>query len=155
MENEKIVVDESDRDILEMSWYVDNLGYVARKDGRRLARKTVYMHRVILERKIDRRITSFEECDHIDGNKLNNSRSNLRISTRSQNQANRKKLSNNKSGYKGVSFHKSSKKWIACVVKDGVSYYCGSFDDPISAARSRDKKALELFGEFAFLNFKE
>jgi hypothetical protein len=55
------------------------------------------------------------EIDHIDGNKANNVWSNLRQSTRSQNQANRGKNKNNRSEYKGVSWHKASKSWAGQV----------------------------------------
>ena len=89
--------------------------------------------------------------DHADNNKLNNQKSNLRICTYSQNLANRKIFSTNTTGYKGVSIDKKCKhrKWYAQIKCKVIGY----FDNPIDAARAYDAKALEMYGDFARLNF--
>lgn len=92
------------------------------------------------------------EIDHINHNGLDNKKSNLRICTRSQNQPNQK-AKKHSSKYKGVSWHKASKKWQAMIVYNNRQIYIGLFDSEIEAAKAYDKKALELFGEFACLNF--
>ena len=84
--------------------------------------------------------------DHKDRNKLNNKFGNLRLCTSSQNQANT--VSN---GYKGVSRNK--KKWRARIMFKRKEIRLGNFDNQEDAARAYDIKALELFGEFAKLNF--
>ena len=93
----------------------------------------------------------FPDCDidHINLDKSDNRFCNLRLATKSQNSANKTKMSNNKSGYKGVSFLKSSQKWVAEIVKDGVRYFLGSFDDPIQAYKAYCKKSVELYGSFS------
>ena len=81
--------------------------------------------------------------DHIDGNSLNNQRSNLRVCTSSQNQLNRGKLTNNKSGYKGVYWHKSSSKWAVQIAIDQKNYHLGTSDNIKSCAI-----AYRLFSRF-------
>lgn len=114
--------------------------------------KRVTIHRYILELS-DPKI----KVDHRDRNGLNNKRENLRIATQSQNMANTGLLKSNTSGYKGVYWHTCSKPWkcgwrmqIICKNK---RYTKGPFKIKEDAARAYDKKALELFGEFAALNF--
>ena len=89
------------------------------------------------------------DIDHINLDKSDNRFCNLRLATKSQNSANKTKMSNNKSGYKVVSFLKSSQKWVAEIVKDGVRYFLGSFDDPIQAYKAYCKKSVELYGSFS------
>ena len=93
--------------------------------------------------------------DHIDGNSLNNRRSNLRICTPRQNTANRAKTRNGTSRFKGVHFCTRDRKWRAQIGVDGARRFIGDFDDEVEAARAYDRKAAELFGEFAYLNFPE
>ncbi len=90
--------------------------------------------------------------DHIDGNSQNNRRSNLRICTPAQNLQNQRPKGGT-SRYKGVYFHKKDNKWMAKIGFNGKNTYLGLFEDEILAARAYDKKAKELFGEFAYLNF--
>ena len=95
------------------------------------------------------------ETDHIDGNGLNNRRSNLRIVTTAQNSMNAKKAANKSSVYKGVSFHKRMNKWIAYIRINKKLKTLGYFSSEISAAMEYNKYAKELFGQFANLNVFE
>jgi hypothetical protein len=108
--------------------------------------KTVYMHRMIM------RPRQGYLVDHIDGNGLNNRRCNLRVCTRQQNQANRKPRGGS-SRFVGVYRHKD--KWVAGITYRGAYYYCGIFDDEVEAAKARDRKAYEIHGPYAYLNFPE
>lgn len=90
--------------------------------------------------------------DHIDGNPLNNCRSNLRRATISQNNANSRIYKNNKSGYKGVTLDKRTGKWKATIRKDKRQHYLGLHASPICAAIAYNRAAKELFGEYARLN---
>lgn len=94
------------------------------------------------------------ELDHINLNKLDNRRSNLRIATKAQNRRNQGMHKNNQTGFKGVSPTKSQKKpYSAAIGISGQTIYLGSFDKAEDAARAYDEKARELFGEFARTNF--
>lgn len=93
--------------------------------------------------------------DHINHDKLDNRRSNLRLCTNSQNMQNCGKRKSNKSGYKGVWLNKANGWWYASVRKDYKSYHVGHFRTAEEAARAYDLKALELHGEFASLNFPQ
>jgi hypothetical protein len=92
--------------------------------------------------------------DHRNGDGLDNRRANLRSATNSQNQANRGKSKRNKSGFKGVYFHKPAQKFLASIQFEGKLRHLGLFADPIEAAKAYDAAALEYFGQFAKTNFE-
>jgi hypothetical protein len=94
------------------------------------------------------------QVDHINGIGLDNRRSNLRTCTHADNTRNRRLGANNTTGYKGVVRSQSKiERYISSIWFENKSYYLGTFTDPIEAAHAYDQKALELFGEFARLNF--
>jgi len=75
------------------------------------------------------------------------------VATGSQNSQNRRLSCVNRSGFKGVSWNESRKKWRAGICIEGKSIHLGRFTSAQEAARAYDAKAIELFGEFACLNF--
>lgn len=91
--------------------------------------------------------------DHIDGNTLNNQKSNLRFASHSENACNRDKPSNNTTGFKGVSARNDCNKFTAQIRYKGKKFHLGFFDTAEEAARACDAKAEHLRGEFARLNF--
>ena len=93
--------------------------------------------------------------DHINHNGLDNRRENLRICTNAENNRHRRKPKNNTSGYKGVCWDKSKKKWRARIEKDNKNIHIGYYNILEEAARAYDAKAKELFGKYAQLNFPE
>ena len=107
------------------------------------------------QQKMHMLITGWPETDHINHDGLDNRRVNLRPATRSQNNAHQRRRKDNVSGYKGVYWHKRDQRWCACVNKDGRLRWSKLFADPEEAARARDLKALELHGEFVYLNFPD
>ena len=113
----------------------------------KLNRKMFYLHRLLAQAFIPnpekKRIV-----DHIDGNPLNNSLSNLRWATDLESSRNRKTFSNNSSGFKGVSFHKATGKWRAYIKVDGKLKHLGLFHTKEEAAAAYEKAARELYGEF-------
>ncbi len=121
-------------------WYAKTL----RRDGMPLA-----MHRLIAG------APKGLFVDHIDHNGLNNQKTNLRLCTNQQNQQNRKPNRGGTSKYKGVYWHKQHKKYRASICHNKKRLHLGYFKDEIDAAKAYDKKARELFGEFAYLNFPE
>ena len=88
--------------------------------------------------------------DHIEPEEtLNNQRYNLRIATRANNQANRRKNSNNKSGYKGVSWHTKRRVWHASIGVNGRNVFIGRFKTAEDAYAAYCEAAMRLHGEFA------
>jgi hypothetical protein len=103
--------------------------------------RTVLMHQLL---------TGWPLTDHIDGNGLNNQRSNLRLATNSQNLCNSGSRGGS-SPFKGVS--RQNRKWRAVIEVGGTRTHLGYFDDEVEAARAYDAAALRLHGDFARLNF--
>jgi hypothetical protein len=107
-----------------------------------------YLHRLILDAK------KGEYVDHINGDLLDNRKSNLRLCSNSQNIRNQNKHKDNTSGYKGVSYNKRLKTnpWSAQIKYNRHSYHLGYYPTKELAAIAYNNKAIELFKEFARLN---
>ena len=88
------------------------------------------------------------DIDHINVARGDNRFSNLREATRSENLRNRGAQKNNTSGFKGVSWQKSSRKWDARINIHGKVVHLGYFDDPEDAYQAYCQAAKELHGEF-------
>lgn len=88
------------------------------------------------------------EIDHINGDKTDNRACNLRLATHAQNMRNRPMKPGNKSGAKGVSWHKTNRKWVAQIQvnrrKKTIGYYITIED--AAAAYARESEAMH--GEF-------
>ena len=121
---------------------LDKKGYVvysSRKDG--LNNK--YLHRIIMDAPDDKMV------DHINGNKRDNRRENLRLCNRAENGRNRGKQSTNTSGFKGVCWKKHAGKWQAQIrVDDGKRKHLGYFDDPETAYQSYCQAATKYHRNF-------
>jgi hypothetical protein len=98
-------------------------------------------------------ITGYRLTDHANGNKLDNTRDNLREATPRQNSWNRGRRSDAQTGYKGIRWIKSRQRFRARIVVDGKRIYVGWFISAIDAARAYDAMARKHYGEFARLNF--
>lgn len=122
-------------------WAVGIHGYVTSGAGKR----QILLHRLVAG--------AGNGCivDHVNRNKLDNRRSNLRICTCQQNMFNREQQANNQSGYKGVCQTKDG-LWQAQIQYCGRAVYLGRYGDTLSAAMAYDMAAKRLFGEYAFLN---
>ena len=112
--------------------------------------KTIKLHRLIMS------VTEKNMfIDHIDGNGLNNQKINLRICSSAENTRNHRKISNLlTSKFIGVHLHKKTNKWRAGVRFNKNLIDLGLFKNEEDAAMAYDRKAFEVFGEFANLNFK-
>ncbi len=142
------LVDDEDYELLnKYKWHFMTVGYAGRsfyinKNKSRI----LYMHRVILDAKTEQYV------DHINGNKLDNRRSNLRICTQSQNCSNSKKSKSKiSSKYKGVWKRNDgrSKCWVAEHMLNRKKLYIGSFYSEEEARNAYDSFVLNLRKEFA------
>lgn len=115
-------------------------------------RQHVQLHRLILNLS-----PADPDVDHIDGDGLNNRRSNLRHCTDSQNQANRHGATKpgSSSVFRGVTWDKACGKWRAIIRAQGTNHHLGLFVCEEDAARAYDRAARRIFGEFATCNFPE
>jgi HNH endonuclease len=148
------IVDDCDADLAAVNWSCSN-GYAKRSIGARGNEIQLSMHRVILERIIGRELSTDEVPDHIDRNKSNNSRSNLRVATRQKNSMNRAKQSgcNLTSQYKGVSKHPAAGcEWRAMLYVSRKPILIGYFKTELEAAIAYNHVAVVQHGEFASLN---
>ncbi len=145
------LIDDEDYDMVSLfKWYIIknfNTYYAMTKVTINKKRFSILMHRLILNAKPD------ELSDHKNHNGLDNRRENIRLCTQQQNCMNRKSRINTSSIYKGVYWHKRERRWRAQVKLNNKSFHLGYFYSEIFAAGVYDKKAKELFGEFARLNF--
>lgn len=143
-----LVDDEDYQLISKYKWYA-----TLNEDGKHYAkRRTSTKHQVYLHREI-MKASSGVEIDHIDGNGLNNQKSNLRYCIRRQNAMNTiKRKPSATSKYKGVCWHKGGKKWQSQIHPSGRSILLGLFKNEIDAAIAYNKAAMKHYGEFARLN---
>ena len=144
-QGEVAVVDDEDYSRLsKYKWCCRSDGYVVRSTRVKGKSKTLYMHREILQ------TPEGMDTDHINHNKLDNQKTNLRACTRAQNLYNQKQKQNI-SGYKGV--ERVGQRWRAAIGIDGKYVRLGCFLNKEDAARAYDHAARGLFGEFASTNF--
>jgi hypothetical protein len=140
------LIDDADRALVEgRRWHLVGEGYAGTCGGGRKGKPTIYMHRLLMPGSV--------QVDHINGDRLDNRRSNLRAATPAENSRNCKRYANNTTGYRGVHLHRQRGRWIASLRAQGEPVYIGIFDSPELAARAYDDAARERFGVFARFNF--
>jgi len=115
-------------------------------------RSSLFLHRYLLK------ATPNQECDHVNGNGLDNRCDNLRLCSKSQNIANSRKTRSygghpTSSEYKGVNWHKARRKWIAYITVQYRRKHLGYFTTEVEAALAYDAAARQYFGEYAHPNF--
>jgi hypothetical protein len=150
------IIDAVDGDLLRYKWYFSDGSRgsycVSRRDCTDKSRpngRLVKIHRIILERIVGRPLSRNEFTDHVDGNPLNNCRSNLRLATNAENLRNTKKRSDNTSGYKGVHWDKEKQKWGVHIGINGKIKFIGRFTDIEEAREAYKQAAIKYHGEFA------
>ena len=110
--------------------------------------KMIRMHRLILKAMCG------QQVDHKNHNTLDNRITNIRLCNNSQNQQNSRKFKNGTNKYKGVHLFKLTGKWEVQICFNKARHHLGYFDSDVKAAKAYDAKAKQLFGEFAYCNFK-
>lgn len=139
----------------KFKWNANTDGYAVRKtrvsEKHLQSSKAIFLHREILKPRAGFLV------DHINRDKLDNRKSNLRLATRSQSQQNRAVDRDSKSGYKGV-FCMTGKKvnkdrrWRAMIRVNNQHFFLGYYNKKETAARIYNDAARKYFGEFAVLN---
>lgn len=135
-----LVDDEDFNWLSQYRWHLDR-GYAA-MTIKKPQKGIMYMHRLINQ------TPKGMSTDHINRNKLDNRKANLRTCTQSLNNANSTQRTDNTSGVKGVVWHKRNERWQAQVTFQKKNYYLGQFTDKRDAIRARNRAALSFFGEF-------
>ena len=142
----KCKVDDEDWELLKnYNWHVTIPKSSTKYAKRRIGHRNIFMHRIITNCPINMVV------DHIDGNGLNNQRSNLRIVSRAQNCQNSNHQKRNTTRYKGV-VKRPGGKYEVNIFKSKKAYYLGRYDCKHEAALIYKNKAIELFKEYAKLN---
>lgn len=150
--NQEVLVDDNMlEELSKWGWWVTKAGYVLwqqclGKVAGKYRYKNIFMHRLVASTP-DGKIT-----DHINGNKLDNRKENLRVCTHKGNNSNSKLFSTNSSGYRGVSRIRSTGKWRSTISVDNKSVNLGHFESPVEAALAYNEAAREYHGEFAKVN---
>jgi len=128
------IINQQDKWVEHYFWHKTSSGYAAARIEGRL----IMMHRFLLSE------PAGGEVDHINRNKLDNRRQNLRIVDRSQNAVNTGIRNTNTSGYKGVSWSKAARKYEAHITHKGIKYYLGVYTSATEAHQAYLTKASEL-----------
>lgn len=138
-----LVDDEDYKRLNQWQWHYHPRGYAVRsiKQGQ----QKILMHREICDFPMELTV------DHINGNKLDNRRHNLRTCTYGENAQNRGITSANKSGYKGIFWEKSHQKWLASIQVRGKTHFLGYFTDIREAAKAYNH-AVTLYHPFGVVN---
>ncbi len=129
---------DEDSDLSKYSWLVNTDGYARRTTTENKRWKHFFAHRVILQRIVGRELTRNDVCDHINGNKLDNRRDNLRLTSALGNGQNKSLLGK----YRGTTCIKW--KWQSQVGHRKKAYYLGVFSTREEAAEAARNKRIEL-----------
>lgn len=139
-----IVDDEDYNRLVQYHWSMNNHGYVQRHHSTPEVPKSIMlMHHDVMGK---------QRLDHKDGNKLNNTRGNLRPCTQRQNTANSSISKNNTSGYKCVTLHSQTGRWKSYIKVNYKQIALGCYSTPEKAAAAYNYAAIDHYGEFARLN---
>lgn len=147
---QKTIIDDCDADLAEYRWFCSHQGYTVRSyHVSKHNKPIIFLHSVIMERKLGHSVPDGYYVDHVNRNKLDNRRDNLRLASKGQNAINSKVPSNNTSGAKGVTWDKSKQRWQAQIVYQQKFVFIGRYKKVEDAIEARREKEVELFGEFA------
>ena len=150
------IVDDIDADLIEINWRVQHgnkTKYANQNKWNGIGYTATYMHRLIMERKLGRKLERRELVDHISGSGLDNRRGNLRLANASQNNANRDGNITSVTKLKGSSWNTALQKYKGSIMFQRKQTHLGYYATPLEAHEAYCRKAVELYGEFA--NFGE
>lgn len=138
-----------DRDIYnkvkQYSWHENSNGYVVSSTYKGINGSAVFLHSLVLD--VNNEDGLF--IDHINGDKMNNLKSNIREVSYSQNAMNTGVRRDNRSGHRGLFYKKKSKTWFAYINKNKQRVNLGHFKDKDKAIKQREIAELYLFAEYS------
>ena len=138
-----MLVDEFEAKIVgSRNWHLDSHGYPQARMGARM----VLAHHVVMWKPKGKQI------DHINHDRLDNRKSNLRVVSHSQNRMNVGKYKNNSTGFRGVYLHRGSGKYVASIQADNVRRHLGRFDTTEEAVVAYEDAKKKYHGEYSFHN---
>lgn len=140
----KMIIDEECYEkIAGYSLHVNSKGYAEVRFTENKKLKSILIHRVVVS------AGKNEIVDHVNGNTLDNRKENLRIVTRNQNMQNCKTYKSSSTGFKGVSWHSSAKKYIARIQVNKSRMIIGYYDDINDAILARKEASKKYHGEYS------
>ena len=135
---EGLLLDPEDNErFSEVSMFLDNKGYCRFSSGENRNKK---VHRLVMNAPSDKQV------DHINCNKLDNRKCNLRLCSNQENAFNRRKHYNNKSGLKGA--YRDGKRWRSQIYLDGKHIHLGGYDTPEEAHQAYCDASKKYHGDF-------
>ena len=141
------IIDADDVPLVEdFNWHISSTGYAVRGIWK--------SDRSVIQELMHRRITDApkgRDVDHVNHNRLDNRKSNLRVCSRSQNNYNRRINSNNTSGYKGVTWNKGCARWQAQMRINGVLKNLGYFETSEEANIAYQEASKINHGEYRYV----
>lgn len=148
------LVDNDSFDYLnQWNWNMAREGYARRSQYMGKSKEGKYKSDVLLMHRVIMNPPKGMIVDHINGDKLDNRRENMRNCSQADNLHNTRNLMrNNTSGYKGVSWDKTNQKWRAYIALNRKQKHLGYFDTKEEAAEAYFVAAKKLFGEYAYQN---
>jgi hypothetical protein len=156
-DNYEILLDDEDFELYsKFNWYLSRgrTTVYAGRDVRYGPRKENKKRRILLHREI-MNASEHEYVDHINGNGLDNRKSNLRKCSNADNLKNRSSTKNNKLGLKGISLDKRlnlSKRFKVAITYNGIYKFIGRFETKEEAIAAYNEAAIKYHGDFAWLN---
>lgn len=142
-DKQEFMFDKADLEVVEKhTWFIHKHGYPTTE----VNGKMIKLHRMLLNP------SSMEQVDHIDLNRKNNCRQNLRVVMHMQNMQNKSLFASNTSGYKGVSWMKNRHKFRAYICINNKLKSLGDYNSAEEAAQVYNINAMKYYGEYARLN---
>jgi hypothetical protein len=147
-QNKRTIVDDEDFEYLNQWKWQFSKGYAVRMqyDSATQKQHPVFIHKELIK--------TNKQVDHINRNRLDNQKSNLRECTAADNSHNRSKQYNNTSGFIGVTRAATGLPWKAFIYLDNHRIHITTGENPEDLGYIRDQVALQLFGEFANTNLE-
>ena len=138
----EFIIDKSDFENVYKHYWIERAGYIGSKLAENMTPRYIMLHRFLIGE-----IPKGLQVDHINRNKHDNTRKNLRIVTPLENCQNKDKTPKSKCGYRNIHFRERIKKYEASITYNNKKYWVGSFDNPQEAEEAIIKKRKEVKGD--------